>query len=513
MRDVAHIHGKDDSSLLSKTLILLVLLCLSCYKKSIQYNWGDYLLFNSYIFIFLFLPVVLMVYFLLNWVGRERISKTFLVLASLYFYAYFNYSYFFIIMFSIIFNYSTVHIMAKKKKLKKLIFIIGLFFNISILVYFKYYDFFISNINLLFRTDFSLLNVLLPLGISFFTFQQVSFMVDSYKDPRKKYDFLSYCLFVTFFPQLIAGPIVLPDEMLPQFQNNNNKHINFENLNKGFYMFTIGLAKKVLIADSIAPLANSGFDRMTSLTFMESWITSLSYTMQLYFDFSGYCDMAMGIAFMFNITLPKNFNSPYKSKDIQEFWKNWHMTLGRFFTNYLYIPLGGNRKSKLKTLRNLMIVFITSGVWHGAGWNYIIWGFLHGLSILIHRVWRDTGRKLNSFISWLITFNLINILWIFFRSKNIENALKVIRSMLDFSTINKLVRAEYFTKANLYFEKGTTLSILFLAIYFTLVYRKNSYSKIVNLKYKSISIIENSLYFIMSVLLLNRISEFLYFNF
>lgn len=203
-------------------------------------------------------------------------------------------------------------------------FIAGLIFNIGMLFYFKYYDFFIGNINSIFKTNFPILNLMLPLGISFFTFQQLSFLIDSYKGKSQKYDFLSYCLFVTFFPQLIAGPIVLPEEMLPQFEDHNNKKINYENMNRGLYLFSIGLAKKVLIADSIAPFADAGFDKMTSLTFIEGWLTSISYTMQLYFDFSGYCDMAMGIALMFNIILPLNFNSPYKSSSIQEFWKRWH---------------------------------------------------------------------------------------------------------------------------------------------------------------------------------------------
>ncbi|WP_294665960.1 MBOAT family O-acyltransferase, partial [uncultured Fusobacterium sp.] len=248
-----------------------------------------------------------------------------------------------------------------------------------------------------------------PLGISFFTFQQLSFIIDSYNEKSMKYDFLSYCLFVTFFPQLIAGPIVLPNEMLPQFEDKRNKLINYENMNRGLYMFSIGLAKKVIIADTIANFANVGFDKMETLNIVEAWMTSISYTLQLYFDFSGYCDMAMGIALMFNIVLPLNFNSPYKSANIQEFWKRWHMTLGRFMTNYLYIPLGGNRLGERKTLRNLFIVFMASGIWHGAGWNFITWGGLHGICILIHRVWKNSGRKMNKLLGWFITINLVNI--------------------------------------------------------------------------------------------------------
>ena len=196
-------------------------------------------------------------------------------------------------------------------------------------------------------------------------------------------------------------------------------------------MFSIGLAKKVIIADTIANFANAGFDKMETLNIIEAWMTSISYTLQLYFDFSGYCDMAMGIALMFNIVLPLNFNSPYKSTNIQEFWKRWHMTLGRFMTNYLYIPLGGNRLGERKTLRNLFIVFMASGIWHGAGWNFIIWGGLHGICILIHRVWKNSGRKMNKLLGWFITINLVNIFWVFFRAETLNGALKVLKGMFD----------------------------------------------------------------------------------
>ncbi|MGL6119911.1 MAG: MBOAT family O-acyltransferase, partial [Fusobacteriaceae bacterium] len=366
------------------------------------------MLFNSFVFIFLFLPITLIVYFLLNNYGKEKLAKAWLVLGSLYFYSYFNYKYTYLIVLSIFVNYCIGNILNEKKSVKRTIytksyFIVGLIFNIGMLFYFKYYDFFIGNMNSVLKINLPILKLMLPLGISFFTFQQLSFLIDSYKGKSQKYDFLSYSLFVTFFPQLIAGPIVLPEEMLPQFENHDNKKINYENINRGLYLFSIGLAKKVLIADSISPFADAGFDKMTSLTFIEGWLTSISYTMQLYFDFSGYCDMAMGIALMFNIILPLNFNSPYKSTSIQEFWKRWHMTLGRFLTNYLYIPLGGNRKGELKTLRNLSIVFLASGIWHGAGWNFIIWGALHGLAILIHRTWKNKGYKMPALLGWAIT--------------------------------------------------------------------------------------------------------------
>ncbi|MGL5050706.1 MAG: MBOAT family O-acyltransferase, partial [Fusobacteriaceae bacterium] len=337
------------------------------------------------------------------------------------------------------------------------------------LFYFKYYDFFIGNMNSVLKINLPILKLMLPLGISFFTFQQLSFLIDSFKGKSQKYDFLSYSLFVTFFPQLIAGPIVLPEEMLPQFENYNNKKINYENINRGLYLFSIGLAKKVLIADSISPFADTGFDKMVSLTFIEAWLTSISYAMQLYFDFSGYCDMAMGIALMFNIILPLNFNSPYKSTNIQEFWKRWHMTLGRFLTNYLYIPLGGNKKGELKTLRNLLIVFLVSGIWHGAGWNFIIWGALHGAAILVHRIWKNQGYKMPALLGWAITLFSVNIFWVFFRAKDLAEAAKVLKAMVDYKSIGNLITESYRRTANPYLGSRVSLLLLVLSIVISLL--------------------------------------------
>lgn len=404
------------------------------------------MLFNSYEFIFLFLPITLILYFGLNRYGKNRLAKAWLVIASLYFYSYFNRMYLILIGISIGVNFIVGRRLSNDKTNileRRLLLIFGVVFNLGILGYFKYYDFFISNINILFGTHIGLIKVMLPLGISFFTFQQLSFVIDMYKRYNIIYDFLDYCLFVTFFPQLIAGPIVLPTEMLPQFETEENKRVNWENMNRGLYIFSIGLAKKVIIADTIANFANAGFDMMDKLNFVEAWLTSISYTLQLYFDFSGYCDMAMGIALMFNIILPSNFNSPYKSTNIQEFWKKWHMTLGRFMTNYLYIPLGGNRKGELKTLRNLFIVFLASGIWHGAGWNFIIWGGLHGICILIHRVWKNSGRRLNKLVGWFITINLVNIFWVFFRATTVSYVMNE-KYSVDIDTYLDIKKIEYY---------------------------------------------------------------------
>ena len=482
------------------------------------------MLFNSYEFIFLFLPITLIIYFTLNRYGKNNIAKGWLVIASLYFYSYFHLSYLYLILSSIIVNYFIGNKLNHKSltgKGRKIWMIIGVIFNLGLLGYFKYYDFFVENINTVFRTNFTLLHILLPLGISFFTFQQLSFIIDSYNEKSMKYDFLSYCLFVTFFPQLIAGPIVLPNEMLPQFEDKRNKLINYENMNRGLYMFSIGLAKKVILADTIANFANAGFDQMETLNIIEAWMTSISYTLQLYFDFSGYCDMAIGIALMFNIVLPLNFNSPYKSTNIQEFWKRWHMTLGRFMTNYLYIPLGGNRLGERKTLRNLFIVFMASGIWHGAGWNFAIWGGLHGICILVHRVWKNSGRKMNKLLGWFITINLVNIFWVFFRAETLNGALKVLKGMFNYKSLitvvlemeqkNNLMRI-YQEIKDIFGANEIDIAILLFATIITFLLN-NTFNIVNSLKINIKNCFIVAFFFSISICYFNGISNFLYFNF
>jgi len=484
------------------------------------------MLFNSYIFIFLFLPIVLIGYFSLNKYKLVYASKAWLVLSSLFFYSYWNIKYLPLILISVIVNYAFGTNLAKIKKHKKVLLITGIVFNLSFLGYFKYYDFFISNLNWLLRTDFNLLHLLLPLGISFFTFQQIAYLVDSYKKETTEYDFLNYAIFVTFFPQLIAGPIVHHKEMMPQFAKLKNKVLNYKNLSLGIFIFLIGLCKKVVIADTFAAYANAGFDVLQSLNFFEAWVTSLSYTIQLYFDFSGYCDMAIGIGLMFNIKLPINFNSPYKSKNIQEFWKRWHMTLGRFLTDYLYIPLGGSRNGKLKTYRNLFIVFFLSGLWHGAGWTFIVWGILHAAAVMIHKFWKDLGKKMHPILAGFIMFNFINITWIFFRAKTFTDVKKVLLGMFDFTTItisdkimaflpfleNLGIRSEHnwLKGVGRAGKTGMLQIIILLIICFSF---KNSVEQLEKFKPNKRYLIVSCILFILAITSQNKVSAFLYFNF
>lgn len=395
------------------------------------------MLFNSVEYIIFFVPIVLIIYFFLNKNKLIDVAKCWLVFASLFFYGYITPKYIPILLFSVFFNFALATALTSTTKInKKFLFIFGTVVNLLVLGYFKYTDFFISNVNLIFNTNYNLLHIVLPLGISFFTFQQIAYLSDSYQGKTKEYDFLSYALFIVFFPQLVAGPIVHHSEMMPQFSALRNNFLNWKNLSRGLFLFLVGLFKKVIIADTLAKWATIGFDTNTSLSVLEAWITMLSYTFQIYYDFSGYTDMALGIALMFNIKLPQNFNNPYCAIDIQDFWRRWHMTLSRFLKDYIYIPLGGNRKGKLRTYVNLFLVFLICGFWHGASWLFVLWGAIHGIASIINRLWQKTNIILPKYISWLITFLFVNFAWVLFRAQTLERAGEIYKSALNLNAFS-----------------------------------------------------------------------------
>ncbi|MFI5329589.1 MAG: MBOAT family O-acyltransferase [Desulfobaccales bacterium] len=339
------------------------------------------------------------------------------------------------------FNYTLGRIIARlnknnltdTKSFNTIVLVLAIGVNLGALAYFKYMDFFIANVNYFTKNQISFLHIALPLGISFFTFTQIAYLVDVYKNIAEEYNILNYILFVTFFPHLIAGPIIHHKEMMPQFSSLKSKKFNYRNFSQGLYLFIIGLCKKIIIADSLSGYVTQGFTSHHALTTIEAWLTSLSYTLQIYFDFSGYTDMALGLALMFNIWLPVNFNSPYKALDIQDFWRRWHITLSRFLRAYVYIPLGGNRRGNYLTYCNLMATFLLGGLWHGAGWTFLFWGFLHGLAMVVHRIWRLFNRRMPRMLAWFLTFNFINICWVFFRAENWDEAIKVLRGMFFFN--------------------------------------------------------------------------------
>ena len=395
------------------------------------------MLFNSYVFMLAFLPLTLLGYFLLGRLPEKiQLNKVFLVLASFLFYGYNNPSYVPIIAGSILINYALSQLMLtqQKKALRLPLMLLGLFLNLGVLFYFKYHDFFFENLNGAFGLHLTLNHLALPLGISFFTFQQLSYVIDSYKRTVPRYNILDYSLFVTFFPQLIAGPIVLHSEIVPQFADVKNRHFNFDHFAPGLYAFARGLVKKVVIADTFAVAVEAGFADALTLNTAEAWFVAIGYTLQLYFDFSGYCDMATGVGLMFNIEIPINFNSPYKSLNIREFWQRWHVTLSRFLTTYVYFPLGGSRKGLARTCVNLMIVFLLSGLWHGAAMNYVAWGAANGAlqvaeSFLPRRFNEPRGR-LGRCAKALLTFIVIDATWLLFRAHALSTALHMAERMV-----------------------------------------------------------------------------------
>ena len=485
------------------------------------------MLFNSYIFIFAFLPLTFFIYFGFNRFGLKETSKLFLVLSSLFFYSWWNISYLPIILSSMFFNY-IVGVLLSKGRIKssagrKSVLIFGIAANVALLAYFKYADFLISNFNTLFHAKYGLLHLALPLAISFFTFQQIAYLVDSYRGETREYDFINYANFVTFFPQLIAGPIVHHKEMMPQFADAENKVINYKNIAAGLFIFSIGLFKKVIIADTFAIWATAGFDQAQVLNMAEAWVTSLSYTFQLYFDFSGYTDMAIGAALLFNIKLPFNFNSPYKAVSIQDFWRRWHMTLSRFLRDYIYIPLGGNRKGEIRTYSNLFLTFLIGGIWHGAGWTFVFWGFLHGIAIVIHRAWNRFGFGMNRLLAWFITFNFINLTWVFFRAKEWEDAVKVLKGMFGGSIVLPLSMKESLDSLSQHGVKfGYWLqsvsrdnhTMLWIAAAFVVTLAlKNSNQMTERMKPNYLTVLYAAILFLAAASSLSKLSEFLYFNF
>ena len=499
------------------------------------------MLFNSYIFIFLFLPLALLGWYGLNRFKLHKVSQVFLAAMSLWFYAYFEIRYLLIIVASCVVNYlfslCVTKLDCKRKLYRRILLIAGCTLNLGILGYFKYYDFILENLNGAFGTEFALKNILLPLGISFFTFQQLSFVIDRCRGTAPHYGFLEYINFVTFFPQLIAGPIVLHSEIIPQFRDLEKRRLNAKNFADGIVYFVIGLGKKVLLADTLAIIVNFGFGRIPWLDTTSAIVVALAFTFELYFDFSGYCDMAIGIGKMFNIDIPDNFNSPYKSKSVKEFWRRWHMTLGRFFTTYVYIPLGGSRQGKIKMVINTMIVFLLSGLWHGANWTFVLWGLLHGIAVAVNGLFAGKKEKIfagktltyiRAFLSRVVTFMYVCLTFVFFRSDSVADGIQFMKEIFRFEShgdivlvARKLELAETYIVTKLlsmrapqYLDWVYLGSLWFLIlISFIIIMRKRTGDIVDNCRYNGGFCLKLSLIFVWSVISLSGVSTFLYFNF
>jgi len=389
------------------------------------------MLFNSYAFIFLFLPVTVAVYFLICRLQHALAAQVWLVAASLFFYAYWNPVYLPLILGSIGFNYavSRTILICSGDRTARSALAFGVAANLLLLGYYKYTGFFLQNLGAMAGANPGLLNITLPLGISFFTFTQIAFLVDTYRHQASRPGLVNYALFVSYFPHLLAGPILHHREMMPQFEDARNQRLLPENFARGLLQFTLGLAKKVLIADQLADIANAGFSQPGQQALIDAWCVSLAYSLQLYFDFSGYTDMALGASRMLNIRLPANFDVPYRALSIRDFWRRWHITLSRFLREYLYVPLGGNRGGALATARNIMLTFVLGGLWHGAGWTFLAWGALHGMALVVERAWRGAGAALPNWLAWLLTFTFVNIAWVYFRAASLADAHALLEGM------------------------------------------------------------------------------------
>jgi len=482
------------------------------------------------------------------WLMHRRLitgSKLWLIGGSLFFYSFWNVLYLPLLLLSIFVNFfvgSAITETAERERERvkrdsvprsifkyfstKRLLLFGVIFNVALLAYFKYTDFLLDNFNGLFGVNIPLMHIILPLGISFFTFTQIAFLIDAYKGKVKEYDLLNYMLFVTYFPHLLAGPILHHSEMMPQFVSRWNWAVRWRNVAVGLFIFSIGLFKKVVIADTFSTWANAGFDVATTLNLFEAWATSLSYTLQLYFDFSGYTDMAIGISLMFNIRLPINFNSPYKAKDIQDFWRRWHITLSCFLRDYIYIPLGGNKVGRYHNYINLFAVFLIGGLWHGASWMFVIWGALHGGAIVLHRLWKDLGLRMRGWLGWFITFNFVNVTWVFFRAKDFESVGKVLGGMIGLNDVilsEKLAiklsflqsygirfNSDWLSHAGMSHTKDF-LIVIGMVVFVMVMKNSQEWSK----KLKPNLFMQMLIVFILSlgILSLSKVSEFLYFQF
>jgi alginate O-acetyltransferase complex protein AlgI len=478
------------------------------------------MLFNSYEFILVFLPIVLVVFHLVAKSGSFRIATAVLVMASLTFYAYWDFRYLPLLVGSILVNFTIGR--RIERTLSKHLLVLGICFNLGLLAYFKYTCFFLASCNVVLGSAFFVPNILMPIGISFFSFTQLAYIVDAYRGETKGYDLLSYSLFVTYFPHLIAGPILYHKHMIPQFQARSHFTYSDEAIAAGVATFSIGLFKKVFIADSLSTWVKPVFDHVDLVTFLDGWAGALAYSFQLYFDFSGYSDMAIGLGLMLNVRLPINFDSPYNATSIIDFWKRWHITLSVFLKNYLYIPLGGNRHGEGRRTVNLMVTMLLGGLWHGAGWTFVIWGGMHGLYLVINHAWRKHKMKMPDFAARALTFLAVVVAWVFFRARTFSDAVELLKAMCGFKGIlwreqiiahlHGLPPFEGDLKKLLDVSEPEVFLILGL-LYFFVAYFRNTQKIVELLRPKWWMAIAVGLIGAVSILRLNRSTEFLYFQF
>lgn len=509
------------------------------------------MLFNSYYFIFLFLPIAIAGYYLLLRFTKPDYAKIWLILMSAWFYAYFSIPYLFLLLGSILFNYFLcTRLWQKKQKSKsdfsvdtadlheesvrckqsvvsrKRILIIGVVCNLGLLFVFKYYNFFIENLNQLYQGKFTSLALILPLGISFYTFQEISFLADTYRGETSETKPIDFMLFILFFPQLVAGPIISHENLLPNIRDLKWQQADPEEIAKGIYLFTFGLFKKVILADSIGKTVAFGYADFSVLDSAGVLLTMLSFVLQIYLDFSGYSDMAIGLGRLFGFTLPMNFDRPYLSSTIMELWKRWHMTLSAFLIKNIYIPFGGNRKGKLRTYINLVLVFLISGMWHGAAWNYVLWGLLNGVAFIINKLFYGQIKKLPIWLSTILTFLVTIMFHSVFRCESLAQVGEMFSRLFSFTFtgmpdkflqtfrwpevwyVIKTLKLDALSWAN-YLCIGI-IGVLFFCF---LVFAEKKEMQSGNFCVTNRMAVVSAVMFIWCVISLSSVSVFLYFNF
>ena len=485
--------------------------------------------FNSYFFVLIFLPISVIGYHMLNKRNHFALGKWFLLCMSLWFSAYATIPGTMVCAGLILFNYAVYKYLYKLSN-RKLYMIAAVCINVLSLLILKYDSVLYSRNIFVSENMHSTISLIVPLGISFVTFSQISFLVDTYReyDKENTYEFIDYALFVLFFPKVTVGPIALSKEFIGQLNESLRKELNWDNVARGLYAFIFGLSKKVLIADNLSKIVYFGYGHCYDFGTLNALITVVAYSMQIYFDFSGFCDMAQGISLMLNIDVPVNFNSPYRASSIGEFWDRWHITLTKFFTKYVYIPLGGNRKGKLRTYVNILIIFLISGIWHGCNITFVVWGLIHGCFMVIERAIKDVYIKVPKFIRWVVTAIIINISWIFFRAANITEAKLMIKNLLsmDFKPIDPTMivtslPAEmeivqwYMMKigVNTYYSGLVIIILLIVFAVFASIFMKNTNERITDFKPSGKVAVVAVILLVVSIMSLSSVSTFIYVNF
>ena len=477
------------------------------------------MIFNSYPFLFYFLPITFCVYYLACTSKSTSFTKVILLLASYAFIAYANPVCLVILLISSGINYLCNRLMKAVPSSSKQMMVLGVIFNLFLLGYFKYTNFLIDSINVVFGGSISALNILLPLGISFYSFQQIAYLVDNYRGEVPEYGILDYFLFTAYFPKVIQGPIVYHNELIPQLKDREKKKFNPDSFSIGLMIFSIGLFKKVLVADNFGKIVDFGFDSILSLNSFEAVLVILGYTLQIYFDFSGYCDMAVGVSKMLNIGLPVNFNSPYKAININDFWKRWHITLTRFLTKYIYIPLGGNRMGRVRTYVNIIIVFIVSGIWHGAGYTFIVWGALHGIASIFYRLTKKIYDKIPRLIQWCATFVFVSFAWTFFRAHKIGDAILLFSRVfaggfgVNAELTETLLQPTFINVPSQILPFNVVIIMFYIIAILIVALLKNSNEMTWNFKASAKNWIFTFFLLILSILSISGVSTFLYSNF